>query len=393
MGVAPAGLLEAAEADYAVAGDGEETFAALLDDLATAADPGARSGVLAREGSEDRPAPTVPDGGWTAAGAPRRVADLDELAPADMPRWIDLEPYLERGATIPVQTKRGCAFGCTYCTYTRLEGSRYRYRSGERVAAQLEEVGRRWPRAVFEVVDSTFNHPPSHAMQLCEGILKSELSNPWTTLSVNPSATSLELFTLMRRAGFSGVGCTPESASDAMLDRLEKGFGREQLVRTARWLREAEMPTLYIFLLGGPGETEETVEETLAFITDHLGPTDLAFVTVGVRVYPGTPLAAGLAREGWLEEGADLLAPRFYCSPHLDLEALETRLRAVQKEQKKLLLVNDTLLMDLAPVRWILRVLGARPPHWRHPLLQKLFFRIHPFFRRRQARLAGAGWA
>ena len=403
VGVAPGGMLEEVGADFAVAGEGERSFVGLLAALEEGQQGQRVPGVLARgsggpppEVGHGHPGGCSPEVGHghsvsSAAAGALRPADLDALAPVSLQRWIDLDPYLRRGATVPVQTKRGCAFRCTYCTYRQLEGSRYRSRSPEGVMAELAPVARRWPRAVFEVVDATFNHPLEHALRLCETIASSEASNPWTTLSVNPSETSLELFRLMRRAGFTGVGCTPESASEQMLDRLEKGFGRQQLVGCARQLTEAGMPTLYMFLLGGPGETEETVEETLAFITDHLGPRDLAFVTVGMRVYPGTPVASRLAEQGWLEPGADLLAPRFYCSPHLDLASLEKRLRRAQREQRKLLLVNDTLILDLAPVRWLLRALGSRPPHWRHPLLQRLFFRIHPFFRARQARLAGAG--
>jgi len=68
-------------------------------------------------------------------------------------------------------------------------------------------------------------------------------------------------------------------------------------------------------LLGGPGETMETVARSLAFAASL--KLDALKTTVGIRIYPGTPLAAVALREGVVAPGEDLLEPRFYLSPAL----------------------------------------------------------------------------
>jgi hypothetical protein len=76
-------------------------------------------------------------------------------------------------------------------------------------------------------------------------------------------------------------------------------------------------------LLGGPGETQETVEDSLAFAASlHL---DLLKVTAGIRIYPGTPLARVAIREGVIATEDDLLFPRFYLTPGLKLPSLDAR--------------------------------------------------------------------
>lgn len=68
-------------------------------------------------------------------------------------------------------------------------------------------------------------------------------------------------------------------------------------------------------LLGGPGETRETVEESLAFAESlHL---DSLRITVGIRIYPNTPLARRTVDEGAIRATDDLLAPTFYLAPGL----------------------------------------------------------------------------
>jgi hypothetical protein len=116
---------------------------------------------------------------------------------------------------------------------------------------------------------------------------------------------------------------TPEVANDAMLSRMQKGF-------TMRHLRESvenrkhlftvpsPMEFLWVFLLGGPGETKETMEETFRFIRDEIPSKDMIFVQVGLRVYPGTPLQREAIEEGVIDAENDLLKSFHYVSPQLE---------------------------------------------------------------------------
>ncbi len=318
VSIAPERVLEMTGADYAVVGDGEQALPELLADLLSGMLPGAIAGVCARGAS------TV---------APARVADLGTLAPARPEKWLDLGRYLRRGAALPVQTRRGCDFACTYCTYRLIEGQSYRLRAPEAVAEEIAEAARRGVRQV-DVVDSTFNRPVEHAMAVCEAIVRSGAKVDLQATGINPAGVTKELLVMMRRAGFTAAICTPESGCAAMLARMRKGFAVEDIGRMARWSREVGLSVLWMFMFGSPGETEATVRETLACIAGELCDRDRVVATIGVRVYPGTEVAREAREEGAIAPDTDLSRPVFYFSPHVDpervLHLLDTSPRRAQ---------------------------------------------------------------
>jgi radical SAM superfamily enzyme YgiQ (UPF0313 family) len=245
------------------------------------------------------------------------VSDLDSLPAAQLDRWVDLRRYLRRGSPYPIQSKRGCAFECIYCTYRFIEGLGYRLRSPEAVALEIEKANRRWGVRRFEFVDSTLNHPLGHALAVCEAIARKGLDVDLGSSGLNPAALSADLLTVMKRAGFRSVVCTPDSGSERMLAGLRKGFGVGDIASAAVWAREASFSVLWSFLFGGPGESEETVRETISFAERTLGPRDRVLCTLGLRVYPGTELACVARAEGTVAPQSDLLDPTFYFSPQI----------------------------------------------------------------------------
>ncbi len=301
VSILPRRMLEETGADYAVVGDGEEAFPALVEALAAGRPAAGIAGVCASHGTEPV--------------APARVADLDAL-PAPRPeRWLDLPRYLRRGSAFPLQTRRGCEFACTYCTYRNIEGSTYRLRAPEAVAAEAAETVARVGVRCFELVDSTLNRPAEHTAAVCDALLRKGVRARFQATDFNPGGVTRELLALMRRAGFTSLVCTPEAGSDRMLASLRKGFTADQVRVTARWAHEVGLPVLWMFMLGGPGECEETVRETRVLLEEVMGEHDRAVCTIGVRVFPDTELARTAVAEGSLSPDADLLRPTFYCSP------------------------------------------------------------------------------
>ncbi len=219
---------------------------------------------------------------------------------------------------MPVQTKRGCSFGCIYCCYPLLEGREWRLREPEWVAAQMREAALAGMRGV-EFVDSVFNFPADHTVECMEVIAKtqSRWSRPWlSTFEGNPVATSPELIDAMNAAKFSAVGVTAESGSEAMLDALGKGFTTDHLSRAREDLRRLRARKIWVFMLGGPGETEATIRETASFLKS-LPRGDVAQVTYEVRVLPRTELRRRLVEEKEVAEGDELVDPTFYWSPRV----------------------------------------------------------------------------
>lgn len=354
FGVAPAALTEALNVDWAVAGDGERATVALIDALAAGRDPGELPGLVRRDGAGTRLVPPGGDG------------SLDALPDMRLQDWIDVRTYVRNGATVPIQTKRGCVFRCVYCTYLNVEGWGYRLRDPEHVVDEMWQLMRDRGVRRFEFVDSTFNSPPRHAIAVCESIARRGIRVHLDTTNFTPATAGHELLTAMRRAGFRWLGISAESASDPVLERLEKGFDAAQVREVATRVERAGMGVLWIFLVGGPGETRETLDETLRFAEWRLSRGDAVYLTVGLRIYPGTTLQRIAATEGVIDAGDPLLTPVFYFSPALDRDVAVARLRDFAWRHPRFMFSADSrssLLPRLTRLASLLRLPG---PHWRY---------------------------
>lgn len=354
FGVAPEALSDELGVEHAVAGDGERATPALIAELAAGRTPGEIPGVVRRV---DGRRVLTPPGGDGA---------LDSLPPVHMHRWLDLKRYERRGGTVPIQTKRGCVFKCIYCTYLNVEGWGYRLREPELVADEIEELVRDAGVRHFEFVDSTFNAPPRHAMAVCEAIARRTPGVHLDTTNFTPATAHPELLGAMRHAGFKWLGITAESASDPVLESLQKGFDVAQLRRVAANVSRAGMGVLWIFLIGGPGETPATLEDTLGFAAARLQAGDAVYLTVGLRVYPGTTLHRIAIDEGVVPAGDPLLVPSFYFSEQLSMEATLVRLRRFAASHPRFMFSADSRSPLLPHLTRLASALRLPRPHWRY---------------------------
>jgi len=131
--------------------------------------------------------------------------------------------YYADGGVAPIQTKRGCSLHCTYCTAPSFEGSAYRFRPLEHVIEEMRAYRDLWGARHFFLVDSTFNHPRSHALDFCRAIQDADLGVKWFA-ELNPSCVDDRLVRSMVEAGCIGVSMTPDALSDATLAGYHKGF-------------------------------------------------------------------------------------------------------------------------------------------------------------------------
>ena len=354
FGVAPEALFRDFGVDYAVAGDGERASVALVNALTAGDSIGALPGVVR---SMDGTVHFTPPG---------EDADLDALPSPSLHRWIDLRRYERHGATIPIQTKRGCVYKCVYCTYRNVEGWGYRTRSPELVADEIEELWHEAGVRTFDFVDSTFNSPPGHALEVCESIIRRNMGVHLDTTNFTPAAVSDELLSAMKRAGFRTLGITAESASDPVLAKLEKGFTAAKARDVAERVEKAGIRALWIFLVGGPGETPDTLEETLAFAAWRLNRGDAVYLTVGLRIYPGTTLHRIAISEGVVEADASLLDPTFYFSPNLSFDAAVDRLRRFSADHPRFMFSADSRSALLPYLTRAASVLRLPKPHWQY---------------------------
>ncbi|MGP8243757.1 MAG: B12-binding domain-containing radical SAM protein [Bryobacteraceae bacterium] len=293
----PESALRFLGADMGIRGEGEAVFPELLARLESRADPYGLPGVYL----PDRP----PAGRIFSTS-------LEDLPLPEPELWLPTAPE-SRDLWIPVQGKRGCPMGCSFCATRLIEGTHIRRRLPESMAQWVERVAA-YGFHNFCTVDSTFNIPPSYAKGLCREIIRRGLDiNLWCI--VYPKWVDRELVELMAGAGCHEVSLGFESGSDCVLTRFHKKFRAGEVQTIAGLFRKAGVRRTGCLMLGGPGETRATVEESLAF-ADSLD-LDTLKVTVGIRIYPETDLAATAVAEGTIAPDDDLLRPTFYIAAEL----------------------------------------------------------------------------
>ena len=236
---------------------------------------------------------------------------LDRLPFPNPDLWST--PSRKEDLWMPVQTRRGCPFDCSYCSTGTIEGRVLRKHSVERVVewiAQWRGAGVRH----FYFVDNTFNLPASYAKEICRELVDRDLDITWWSI-LYPMHVDKELVELMAKAGCDQVSMGFESSSERILKNMNKRFAPGEVRRITEMFSEQGIKQMGFLLLGSPGETKESVGESLIF-ADALKLDNLK-ITAGVRIYPHTPLAKKAVEEGVIAPDDDLLFPRFYLAKGL----------------------------------------------------------------------------
>ena len=315
--IMPEEILDYCGVDLGLTGDGEESLPLLVSRLVSGGDCSSVPGLVLREGGAFR------------CNLPSYI-DLSH-SPCPGRTSVDNCRYFAEGGMGNIETKRGCSKGCVYCVDALGKGRAFRLRSPESVVdevASLLEMGIDW----FHVCDSEFNLPPSHAGQVCHQIVRRGLGGRvnWYAYA-SPVPFTRGMAALFQRAGCAGLNFGVDSGSDAMLHALGRDFGVENLRRTGGICREQGLVFMYDLLLGGPGETRDTLRQTIEVMKD-ISPARIGAAT-GLRIFPGTALAK-MVREmgplrtnphiqGNVDGNENFFAPVFYLSAALGQEAVD----------------------------------------------------------------------
>lgn len=317
--VLPQQVLAAVGADYGIVGEGERLVVELADTLARGEQPAQR--IL---------------------HAPSTLT-TDEMPPALYDPQI-LEFYQKAGSLAPVQSKRGCPYHCAYCTYPLLEGHHLRPRPCDAVIDDILALQAAGAKQIF-FTDSIFNDSEGHYRNLIEAMRRRRVSIPWTAF-FRPELMEPALIAAMQETGLNAIELGTDAASDETLRGLGKAFTFADVEAAHTRFVDAGLTVSHYFMMGGPNETRETVETGIANIL-RLRHT-ASFVFLGIRILPGTPLAARALREGIITPDTDLLQPAYYFSPALDRDWLHERLLAGFKNQRQVVYPPDSYDSGLA---------------------------------------------
>ena len=303
-------IVEHCGADFGIRGDGEGAVVSLLAELRGRRRFGRVPGLI-----------------WRADG--RLVANApawpETLRLPTAREAIDNAAYFRLGGQAGIETKRGCPRQCLYCADPVAKGTAVRCRPPGEVADEVESLLAQGAD-VLHLCDGEFNVPAEHASAVCDELIRRRLGERvrwYTYMAVLPF--DADLADRMLRAGCVGINFTSDSASETMLRTYGHAHRKDDLARAVRLCRERRIAVMLDLLLGGPGETPETLEESIAFFR-QIGP-DCVGAPLGMRIYPGTPACDRVAAEGPMESNpsirrayagpVDLLKPTFYISAAL----------------------------------------------------------------------------
>lgn len=291
----PQECLEYLDVEWGVVGAGEDAFAAIC-----AGRPLQQIPRLVRRGEE-------------------RGIDAYQLGFAGP---TQRDPLYAPANSFPVRTRIGCAMQCAYCTAANLMRQHVNGDLGA-VLAEIEQTveyakGHGIGRVPLFFADDEFNLPDEkHSIAVLRGLMERGLADSVTWRAYfNPTPFSAELAGLVRETN-GLVSITVDSAAEKVLAEAQKPFRRRHLDDLIALLSEHGVTADLGLIFGLPGETDETVAETIDFVRALPPEIEVAYST-GARVYPHTPLSRIAQKEPERLMGADdptFLEPVVYSSP------------------------------------------------------------------------------
>jgi len=259
----PAWSLKDTKADFAVVGEGEEIMVELVRRIEAGVDSfDDLKGLAFWKNGE-----VVVNEGCNV------IENLDDLS---FPAWELLSPenYNDSfgqvfSAEVPVMsifTSRGCPHQCTFCASRFIHGRVFRRRSARNVVDEIETLVKDHGVKEIEILDDTFTESAQHAMDICRELKRRNLSIKWRAAGgLRLNTINDELLALFKETGCYQVSIGIESASERVLRQIRKPIDPAQIKNRIRMVKKYGIKTIGFFIIGLPGDTEESIRETIAF--------------------------------------------------------------------------------------------------------------------------------
>ena len=267
--------------------------------------------------------------------------------------------YWRESGMIGVQTKRGCPHACAYCTYPLVDGSQIAYAPPGQIADQIEQLHRDWDVRYVFMVDSVFNLNPAQEVALAEEIIARNLPIAWGAF-FSPRNLDRPYIQSLIDSGLTHMEFGTDSLADPVLAAMGKGFTTADVAHTAKLCATLDVHCAHYLTFGGPGETTETVDETMRHARQIESCVFFPFVTL--RLFPHTPLHDIAVAQGQASpDPADLLEPTFYLAPSLTADQVWQQVRKQADGHRWILPEHVTRIQ---PMLKRMRQQGRAGPLW-----------------------------
>ncbi len=258
-------------------------------------------------------------------------------------------------------SSRGCPFHCTFCVWPNtLYGHRFRARSAANVVDEIQEAVQRYGVDEIYFDDDTFTVDRDRVMDICRLLEERGLKVSWIC-QARVDTVDREMLQAMKAAGCHYVLFGIESGSVEMLERMKKRITLDKAREAMRLCNEVGIKTQAFFLFGIPGETQQTIGETIEFARE-LGASTAQFAVAIPQ--PGSALWEECTREGYLKynDWEDFASCQALVStPQLSAQEVEAaRLRAYREYyfRPQFIWREATRIRHLKDIKRLLR--GAR---------------------------------
>lgn len=295
----------------AVIGEGEITMTELLPLLDRHSDISAVAGIA-----------FVQNGKIHVTPRRELLKNLDTLPFPLHETFFDNEP--ER-IIAHIISSRGCPFDCSFCCLKVVSMRRYRERDIRSVVDEIEMLKKKYPRLrQIQFHDDTFTLNNARVIEFCKLVIERKLGLTFVC-SARVKPVSAEMFSWMQKAGFVKVMFGLETGSPALLKSIHKEISREDVLNLFHLLKPFDLAVTTFLMCGFPGETQETINETIALVreTQKIHYNWIAGVAV-LWVYPGTEVYEIMKKAGKITDDywlTDQAVP--YFTVEHDLEVLK----------------------------------------------------------------------
>lgn len=227
-------------------------------------------------------------GEFCSTGPGECIEDLDTL-PLPARHLLPISKYHALGFPVSIITSRGCPNQCIFCLGRRMVGHRVRFRSPERVADEIASIlALGFTR--INIADDLFTASKKRVKAFCDEIIRRGLLFAWSAFA-RVDTVSEEALRLMREAGCDSVSFGIESGNPDMLKRIKKGITLDQARHAVALCKKVGILPHASFMVGLPGETTETLQDTLAFAIE----LNIAHGYHFLAPFPGTTIREHIA--------------------------------------------------------------------------------------------------
>ncbi len=295
-------ILNHYKVDFAVLGEAEETFVELLDFIKQKRpieDFKQIKGIVFKHKGE-----------LIKTENRQRIKDLDSLP---FPKHELFREAIEYSKTAYIMTSRGCPFTCDFCPSTAFWGFNLKQRSIDNIITEIKHLVKEFPDLeILYFVDDEFICNNQRVLKLSKRMIEEKFNLKWICLGRASSVLDEEVIIWMKKAGCTDIIFGIESGSQRILDNISKKIKVHQVVQSFTLCKKHGINPRFLSIVGLPGETAESVNETIALAKQLRVNTEPAILIVfpGTAIYEEAKRRGLLTEDYWLGEG---LCPLFTC--------------------------------------------------------------------------------